>query len=85
MFSSLGIIIASCPHFFFPRVSVLYLWSQYVNTEFTSVCKNRIDLGDFLGSSEPNDFWNAVLNNAYMMQMTNMICDYLDELICYYL
>lgn len=94
MFSFLGFIIASCPHFFFPAhifffpsVSALYLWSQYVfiNTEFTSVCKNRIDLGDFLGSCEPNDFWNAMLNNAYMMQMTNMIHDYLDELICYYL
>lgn len=30
-------------------------------------------------------FGNAMLNNAYMMQMTNMICDYLNELICYYL
>lgn len=73
MVSFLGFIIASCPHFFFPSVSALFLFMISVFTyEFTSVYKNRIDLGDFLGPSEPNDCWIAIMNNAYMVRKWQM-------------
>lgn len=66
------LIVAFCPHFLFPCVMhPFYLWSQdsFINTDFTSKCKNRTDLGDFLGPSNPKIVWfgSAVLNNAYML------------------